>query len=166
MWDLPRPGIKPMSPAVVGEFFTAEAPIKASLKWEMERARQVLQHLLKEGLAGLDLLGARGDLPLGARSPLWPLDSQECTAEATREAHPWLGMLKEGTAVDREKREELVVNKTWTTVFSKRTSLTVYWLRVRTSKGGDTGSIPGLGRSHMLQSNKARAPQLTNEPAL
>ena len=25
---------------------------------------------------------------------------------------------------------------------------------------GDTGSIPGLGRSHMPQSNQARAPQL------
>ena len=77
-----------MSPALAGEFFTAEAPIKASLKWEMEQARQVLQHLLKEGLAWLDLLGSRGDLPLGARSPLRPLDSQESTAELTREAHP------------------------------------------------------------------------------
>ena len=48
----------------VSEFFTAEAPTKASLKWEMERARQVLEHLLKEGLAWLDLLGSRGDLPL------------------------------------------------------------------------------------------------------
>ena len=28
------------------------------------------------------------------------------------------------------------------------------------AKAGDTGSIPGLGRSHMLQSNKARVPQL------
>ena len=53
-----------MSPALAGVFFTAEAPAKASLKWEMERARQVLEHLLKEGLAWLDLLGSRGDLPL------------------------------------------------------------------------------------------------------
>ena len=28
------------------------------------------------------------------------------------------------------------------------------------ANAGDTGSIPGLGRSHMLQSNWARAPQL------
>ena len=28
------------------------------------------------------------------------------------------------------------------------------------ANAGDTGSIPGLGRSHMLQSNKARVPQL------
>ena len=27
---------------------------------------------------------------------------------------------------------------------------------------GDTGSLPGLGRSHMPQSNKAHAPQLLN----
>ena len=28
------------------------------------------------------------------------------------------------------------------------------------ANAGDKGSIPGPGRSHMLQSNKARAPQL------
>ena len=28
------------------------------------------------------------------------------------------------------------------------------------ASAGDTGSIPGWGRSHMLQSNQARAPQL------
>ena len=26
MWDLPRPGIKPMSPALAGGFFTTERP--------------------------------------------------------------------------------------------------------------------------------------------
>ena len=30
------------------------------------------------------------------------------------------------------------------------------------ANAGDMGSIPGLGRSHMLQSNEARAPQLTS----
>ena len=30
------------------------------------------------------------------------------------------------------------------------------------ASAGDTGSSPGLGRSHMLQSNEARAPQLLN----
>ena len=30
------------------------------------------------------------------------------------------------------------------------------------ANAGDTGSSPGLGRSHMPQSNKARAPQLQN----
>ena len=28
MWDLPRPGIKPMSPAWAGTFFTTESPRK------------------------------------------------------------------------------------------------------------------------------------------
>ena len=28
------------------------------------------------------------------------------------------------------------------------------------ANAGDTGSVPGPGRSHMPQSNKARAPQL------
>ena len=32
MWDLPRPGIKPMSPALAGGFFTTEPPGKPSLK--------------------------------------------------------------------------------------------------------------------------------------
>ena len=31
------------------------------------------------------------------------------------------------------------------------------------ANGGDTGSIPGLGRSHMPQRNKARAPQLLSQ---
>ena len=40
------------------------------------------------------------------------------------------------------------------------------------ANAGDTGSSPGPGRSHMLRSNEARAPQLlslratTTEPAL
>ena len=50
--------------------YRTTSEIKASLKWEMERVRQVLEHLLKEGLAWLDWLGSRADLPLGARSPL------------------------------------------------------------------------------------------------
>ena len=33
------------------------------------------------------------------------------------------------------------------------------------ANAGDTGSSPGLGRSHMLRSNWAREPQ-TTEPAL
>ena len=28
MWDLPGPGVEPMSPALVGEFFTTEPPGK------------------------------------------------------------------------------------------------------------------------------------------
>ena len=31
MWDLPRPGIKPVSPASAGRFFTTEPPGKPSL---------------------------------------------------------------------------------------------------------------------------------------
>ena len=33
MWDLPRPGIKPMSPAVAGGFFTPEPPGKPCLNF-------------------------------------------------------------------------------------------------------------------------------------
>ena len=34
----------------------------------------------------------------------------------------------------------------------------LWWLRVKNpfARAGDTGSIPGLGRSHILQSNEAR----------
>ena len=31
MWDLPRPGIEPMSPVLAGRFFTTEAPAKSSI---------------------------------------------------------------------------------------------------------------------------------------
>ena len=33
------------------------------------------------------------------------------------------------------------------------------------ANAGDTGSIPGLGRSHILRSNQARAPQLLSQRA-
>ena len=32
MWDLPRPGVKLMSPALAGEFFTTESPGKPPFK--------------------------------------------------------------------------------------------------------------------------------------
>ena len=32
MWDLPGPGVKPVSPALAGGFFTTEAPGKLSLE--------------------------------------------------------------------------------------------------------------------------------------
>ena len=36
----------------------------------------------------------------------------------------------------------------------------VQWLRMHPAMQGDLGSIPGLGRSHMLWNNKACGPQL------
>ena len=39
-------------------------------------------------------------------------------------------------------------------------SLVTQWLRICLPVRGDRGSIPGLGRSHMPRSNKARVPQL------
>ena len=42
----------------------------------------------------------------------------------------------------------------------KGASLVAQWLRICLPMQGDTGSSPGLGRSHMSQSNEARAPQL------
>ena len=33
MWDLPRPGIKPMSPALTGRFLTTEPPGAAPTKY-------------------------------------------------------------------------------------------------------------------------------------
>ena len=41
-----------------------------------------------------------------------------------------------------------------------RASLVAQWLRICLPNAGDTGSSPGLGRSHMPQSNQAREPQL------
>ena len=40
------------------------------------------------------------------------------------------------------------------------TSLVAQWLRVCLPIAGDTGSSPGPGGSHMLQSNQAHVPQL------
>ena len=40
-------------------------------------------------------------------------------------------------------------------------SLVVQWLRIHLPNARDTGSSPGLGRSHMPQSNWARVPLLS-----
>ena len=34
-----------------------------------------------------------------------------------------------------------------------RTSLVVQWLRIPPANAGDTGSVPGVGRLHVLQDN-------------
>ena len=41
-----------------------------------------------------------------------------------------------------------------------RASLVAQWLRICLPMQGDTGSSPGLGRSHMPRSNEAHVPQL------
>ncbi|KAI5128733.1 Vacuolar-Sorting Protein Snf8 [Manis pentadactyla] len=67
--------------------FVTVSDIKASLKWEPERARQVLEHLLKEGLAWLDLQ-APGEAHYWLPALFTDLYSQEITAEEAREALP------------------------------------------------------------------------------
>ena len=41
----------------------------------------------------------------------------------------------------------------------------VQWLRLRLAVSGDTGSIPGQGRFHMLRSNKVHVLQLLSPRA-
>uniref|UniRef100_A0A452UKS7 Vacuolar-sorting protein SNF8 n=1 Tax=Ursus maritimus TaxID=29073 RepID=A0A452UKS7_URSMA len=67
--------------------YVTVSDIKASLKWETERARQVLEHLLKEGLAWLDLQ-APGEAHYWLPALFTDLYSQEITAEEAREALP------------------------------------------------------------------------------
>ncbi|EHH24775.1 hypothetical protein EGK_08491 [Macaca mulatta] len=67
--------------------YVTVSEIKASLKWETERARQVLEHLLKEGLAWLDLQ-APGEAHYWLPALFTDLYSQEITAEEAREALP------------------------------------------------------------------------------
>uniref|UniRef100_A0A8C5JZY6 Vacuolar-sorting protein SNF8 n=1 Tax=Jaculus jaculus TaxID=51337 RepID=A0A8C5JZY6_JACJA len=67
--------------------YVTVSEIQASLKWETERARQVLEHLLKEGLAWLDLQ-APGEAHYWLPALFTDLYSQEITAEEAREALP------------------------------------------------------------------------------
>ncbi|KAF3813628.1 hypothetical protein GH733_018781 [Mirounga leonina] len=67
--------------------YVTVSDIKASLKWETERARQVLEHLLKEGLAWLDLQ-APWEAHYWLPALFTDLYSQEITAEEAREALP------------------------------------------------------------------------------
>ncbi|XP_039189122.1 vacuolar-sorting protein SNF8 isoform X3 [Crotalus tigris] len=61
--------------------------IKSSLKWEMERAKQVLDHLLKEGMAWLDTQ-AQGEPQYWLPALFTELYSQEITPEEAKEALP------------------------------------------------------------------------------
>ncbi|XP_070582609.1 vacuolar-sorting protein SNF8 isoform X2 [Erythrolamprus reginae] len=61
--------------------------IKSSLKWEMERAKQVLDHLLKEGMAWLDTQ-APGEPQYWLPALFTELYSQEITPEEAKEALP------------------------------------------------------------------------------
>ena len=48
MWDLPGPGIKPMSPALAGRFFTTESPGKPQINLSLIFFFFVQQVLLSE----------------------------------------------------------------------------------------------------------------------
>ncbi|XP_075767751.1 vacuolar-sorting protein SNF8 isoform X1 [Pelodiscus sinensis] len=61
--------------------------IKSSLKWELERAKQVLEHLLKEGMAWLDMQ-APGEAQYWLPALFTELYSQEITPEEAKEAIP------------------------------------------------------------------------------
>uniref|UniRef100_H0XQM6 Vacuolar-sorting protein SNF8 n=1 Tax=Otolemur garnettii TaxID=30611 RepID=H0XQM6_OTOGA len=61
--------------------------IKASLKWETDQVGQVLEHLLKEGLAWLDLQ-APGEAHYWLPAHFSNLYSPEITAEEARETFP------------------------------------------------------------------------------
>ncbi|XP_007444757.1 vacuolar-sorting protein SNF8-like [Python bivittatus] len=61
--------------------------IKSSLKWEMERAKQVLDHLLKEGMAWLDTQ-APTEPQYWLPALFTELYSQEITPEEAKEALP------------------------------------------------------------------------------
>ena len=67
--------------------------------------------------------------------------------------------LKEGSRSSGQGAESSVER---TRIKNERSgaSLVAQWLRICLLNAGDTGSSPGLGRSHMLQSNWAREPQL------
>nr|XP_047906762.1 vacuolar-sorting protein SNF8 isoform X2 [Anser cygnoides] len=61
--------------------------IRSSLKWEMERAKQILEHLLKEGMAWLDTQAA-GEPQYWLPALFTELYSQEITPEEANEAIP------------------------------------------------------------------------------
>ncbi|XP_031990206.1 vacuolar-sorting protein SNF8 isoform X1 [Corvus moneduloides] len=67
--------------------FVTVSEIRASLRWETERARQVLEHLLKEGMAWLDTQ-APGEPQYWLPALFTELCSQEITPEEATEAIP------------------------------------------------------------------------------
>ncbi|XP_057277423.1 vacuolar-sorting protein SNF8 isoform X2 [Pezoporus wallicus] len=67
--------------------YVTVSEIRSSLKWEMERAKQVLEHLLKEGMAWLDMQAA-GEPQYWLPALFTELYSQEITPEEAKEAIP------------------------------------------------------------------------------
>ncbi|NWT13959.1 SNF8 protein, partial [Vireo altiloquus] len=67
--------------------FVTVSEIRESLRWETERARQVLEHLLKEGMAWLDSQ-APEEPQFWLPALFSELHSQEITPEEAKEAIP------------------------------------------------------------------------------
>ncbi|XP_068516636.1 vacuolar-sorting protein SNF8 isoform X3 [Anas acuta] len=67
--------------------YVTVSEIRSSLKWEMERAKQILEHLLKEGMAWLDTQAA-GEPQYWLPALFTELYSQEITPEEAKEAIP------------------------------------------------------------------------------
>ncbi|NXP04852.1 SNF8 protein, partial [Thinocorus orbignyianus] len=67
--------------------YVTVSEIRSSLKWETERAKQVLEHLLKEGMAWLDTQAA-GEPQYWLPALFTELYSQEITPEEAKEATP------------------------------------------------------------------------------
>ena len=61
MWDLPRPGIEPMSPALAGGFFNHWTTREDHLQWNFNscNSHQLLSGTIKEVVKGLHTVGKR-----------------------------------------------------------------------------------------------------------
>ena len=115
MWDLPRPGIEPVSPALAGGFLTTVPPGKPQALLIVPEKQGTLQRLMEFCQKDEDRNSLKG-----------PLLSNVGTISASK----IITVGFPGGAVV----ETLPAN------------------------AGDTGSSPGLGRSHMPRSNWAREP--------
>ena len=104
-----------------------------------------LEYLVASAVHSWESRGQRGDLAPSGRSPLAPSRSSPASPSFSRCC---------STCLARSISHLRLALIGASAVKNSPTT------------AGDIGLIPGLGRSHMLQSNKARAPQLTNEPAL
>ena len=131
MWDLPRPGLKPVCPALAGGFLTNAPTGKPRIScWFCQSQKSVTSDSRRGCNSGQNTSpGFEADIQLWAVTPHVPsatLHHPQCW-----NLKKIVGLFPGGTVVKNPP-----------------------------ANAGDRGSSPGPGRSHMLWSNEDRAPQL------